>query len=253
MLRNDVVSSRALAFLAYPETDLANLGSALRKARAYREIAERNEDQNLLAQASRLFAFLGSRAGWHQFMSEAKGMVRGEALTESSAFVKFCEGQYELGLGNFQEAAILLSQSATEMSRLGDEDNELRARLLLDYANHQVGSSSQDSLEMRSFDKFPSLAWIAGLLRSARSGEKTIATVFSQTSQEFWVHGRFMELLDWFPLLIRNLSDEERQQLKSRAISIIQRAASSLDDYDLRREFLEFPRIKEALLLVRKN
>jgi len=62
-----------------------------------------------------------------------------------------------------------------------------------------------------------------------------------------------MELTEWFPIILAGLSGGDRQLLKNRTISIIQRAASSLDDYDLRREFLEFPRIKKALLLIREN
>ena len=62
-----------------------------------------------------------------------------------------------------------------------------------------------------------------------------------------------MELLEWFPVILPRLAEGDRLLLKNRAVSIIQRAASSLDDYDLRREFLEFPRTKKALLLIREN
>jgi protein kinase-like protein len=254
VLKSEVIWSRALAFIAYPEAHLANLGSALRKALAYRELAERNEDKNLLAQASRLLAFLGSLGGWGRFIREGKLLIGGESSTESSSFLKLCEGQYELGMGNHDRAAVLLAETAREMKELGEKDSEVKARILLFLADRERKLDPTDDLDLLgTVDRFPSLGLIAGLVHAEMNPSAAPPGIVAAAGVDLWEKGRFMELIEWFPLLFGRLSGADKQILKGRAINIIQRAASSLDDHDLRREFLEFPRIKRILLLVRAS
>jgi len=252
-LTSEMVWGRSIAFLAYPETQLANLGSALRKATMYQELAVRNEDRTLLAQASRLVAFLGSQGGWKKLLLEAKTLSDQKDLTEGSAFLKLCEGEYQMGMGLYESAAELLAESAGEMEQLGEKDSEIRASLLLDFCIHQIGGQVVDRVEDSELERFPSLRPLALLVQAERESKGTQVKAFSMISSELWTQGRLMELTEWFPIILAGLSGGDRQLLKNRTISIIQRAASSLDDYDLRREFLEFPRIKKTLLLIREN
>jgi hypothetical protein len=102
-------------------------------------------------------------------------------------------------------------------------------------------------------ERFPPLRLIAQLLHAEQEKMETQRKAFTLIAQELWAQGRLLELIEWFPILFAGISGEEKLLLKNRAIGIIQRAANSLDDYDLRREFLEFPRIKKTLLLIREN
>jgi serine/threonine protein kinase len=252
MLTSEMIWGRSIAFLAYPEIQLANLGSALRKASTYKDLATRIEDRNLLAQASRLIAFLGSQGGWRKLLDEAKELSDEKDVSESSAFRRLCEGEYQLGLGLYESAAELLDESARQMKQLGEKDSEIRARLLLAFCDHQLGKAVVDRINAQDLDRFPPLRLLAQLIHELTS-KKTSSVVYSRISSELWTEGRLIELVEWFPVIFAELSGSEKQLLKSRTIGIIQRAASSLDDYDLRREFLEFPRIKRALLLIREN
>jgi len=225
----------------------------LRKATMYQELAVKNEDENLLAQASRLVAFLGSQGGWKKLLLEAKALSNQKDLTESSAFLKLCEGEYQMGLGLYESAAELLAESAGDMEQLGEKDSEFRARLLSDFCVHQIGKPVVDRVPDSELERFPSLRPLALLVKAERESKGTQPRAYSMISSELWTQGRLMELVEWFPIILARLSGGDRQLLKTRTISIIQRASSSLDDYDLRREFLEFPRIKKALLLIREN
>ena len=251
-LTSEIVWGRSIAFLAYPETQLADIGSALRKASNYRNLAVRNEDQALLAQASRLMAFLGSQAGWKSLLLEAESLIGQKELSESAAFLKLCRGEYQLGMGLHESAAELLAESAKEMRALGEKDSEVRARLLLAFCNRQLGRQIDNDDEVDS-ERFPSLGALALLIRSELESKDNQRKAYDRISSELWGQGRLIELIEWFPTLFTGSSGAEKILLKNRAISIIQRAANSLDDHDLRREFLEFPRIKKTLLLIREN
>ena len=138
---------------------------------------------------------------------------------------------------------------------LGKIDNELEAGLLAVIAHfrqHRNASIMKDVTEISERLKsgsFPLLVPIADLVRSEVSGKQKAAAIGSL--DVLWNSGRLLDFLYWSPVVLQGVSDDATGPLRGRIVNIVQRVAGSLDDHKLKREFLEFPRIRDALLAVR--
>jgi hypothetical protein len=72
--------------------------------------------------------------------------------------------------------------------------------------------------------------------------------VAEETLNVMWEQGRLIEILEWAPEAHAIMGGEGRLVLRKRTVNIVQRAANSVDDINLKKQFLSSKRVEYALL-----
>lgn len=252
-LRSEQLAQRSSIFIAYPEVQLGNLGSSLRRARQAINLASTTNDDNQKLQGYRLLAFVAGNAGWQELLNEARRNINGIALSigerECIAYSHYCVGLLEIGRQDWAAARDELTIALSEMEALGKLSSPLRIRLLLSRIDFNLGlSSGPIEVARTSLTQYPFLLahWE---LTQAERGQADCADA-DQTLRALWDSGRVMDIIDWSPVLFGLASHESKNDARRKILGAVQRAANSMDSAELRKSFLEFKKVKLALTTI---
>ena len=259
-----LLSNRILSFtnsfLAYPETHMGNVGSAWRRSQRVLDLAHSLGDRNIEVLGFRLRAFIASGVGWRNLTEEVAAQVDeiADSIGEDEAvsFSALCRGLFYFGAEEWDTAEKFLSKAHQGFSRSGQPTSDLKARIYLSLLNFHRGHTEsaidemKEILEISTSQKVMLLNPVARLASYAIDSPTEHAPQAAEILLGFESQGRYLDLVEWgyLGLLDRN----GQKQIRSYMLNAVQRIADSLDDVQLRREFLGFPRTRKALLAIQR-
>ena len=262
-LLSDRILSFTNSFLAYPETHLGNVGSAWRRSKRVLDLAQNLGDKNIEVLAFRLRAFIASAVGWRDLTDRSASKVEeiAESIGEDEAisFAALCRGLFHFGAEEWDEAERFLSKARQDFAKSGQPTSELKARIYLSLLQLQRGNKSAAAHELSGIHEISTsqkvtllepVARLASLLVNT-STEHPVSGEVIRILSDFESRGRYLDLIEWGCLGL-SLGNGARKQVRTHMLNAVQRIAESLDDVQLRREFLGFPRTKKALLALQR-
>lgn len=244
---------------AFPEVILGNLGASLKCSQEMISTAEELGDVNLLIQAHRLRAFVGAYGGWRELVERSSRAVEGVGreigADEALSFLDYCAGLFFYGEHAWKEASDRFESALVGARETGQAGHVLKIRTLMTVVNSKLGRSENDNTleeiesELR-LGRNPALEPMVSLARALDSRSISEAD-WIEALDQMWDHGRLMEFLEWAPSIAGIVGKQGPINLRKRIVNIVQRAANSLDDTELRKQFLSSKRVRFALLTAR--
>jgi len=260
-LLSDRILSFTNSFLAYPETHLGDIGSAWRRSTRVLDLAQKLKDKNIEVLAFRLRAFIASGVGWRGLTEDSATKVDEIAKSigedEAISFAALCRGLFYFGAEEWKEAEECLLKASAGFQKAGQPTSELKAKIYLSLLDHLRGETDLASREIKDIlkqlneHKVILLQPIADLALAMTSSSEGIAPAeLARILSDFAFRGRYLELIEWGSLGLKEKAAQK--QIRGHMLNAVQRIADSLDDVQLRREFLSFPRTKKALLAIQR-
>jgi len=239
---------------------MGNVGSAWRRSQRVLDLAHSLGDRNIEVLGFRLRAFIASGVGWRNLTEEVAAQVDeiADSIGEDEAvsFSALCRGLFYFGAEEWDTAEKFLSKAHKGFSRSGQPTSDLKARIYLSLLNFHRGHTEsaidemKEILEISTSQKVMLLNPVARLASYAIDSPTEHAPQAAEILLGFESQGRYLDLVEWgyLGLLDRN----GQKQIRSYMLNAVQRIADSLDDVQLRREFLGFPRTRKALLAIQR-
>jgi len=252
-LGSERMATRMRNQLGYAEGRLAYFSNALQRFEQSRRFASQQRDMELYLAAERLRCFLAVMGGWSQMLKESSAWIFAAAHLdndEASGFAEFSLGWFHLLVGSFGESRHWLEASLTRRNRMGARATSAQSEVLLGILSFRENGSAERLRRIAVEDvaaNYPLMSPILTLARMEAGMDEPQATM--AILDELWARGRHIEFLEWVPLGMRVGTIRDQQEIRKKALSAIQKAAD-LDDAQLRRQFLGFARIKNALLAI---
>jgi hypothetical protein len=212
-----------------------------------------------MIQAHRLRAFVGAYGGWREIVEDSYQIVgrlgREIGAEEALSFLDYCAGLFFFGERAWKEAIEKLESALEKARDTGQAGHALKIRLLISVVNNKLGRREEDDdlketeAELMS-GRYPALEPIVKLSRILNRGLRSDAEG-EEVLNQMWDHGRLMEFLEWAPGIRGEVTGQSPINLRKRIVNIVQRAANSVDDTELRKQFLSSKRVRFALLTAR--
>jgi tetratricopeptide (TPR) repeat protein len=261
-----LASARMLGFtssyLGYPETHLGRVGSAWRRAQRVLDLSQSLSDVNLEILGHRLRVFIASNVGLREELEESAELARaaGERAGEReiSAFVFQYYGVFHLGNEHFEEASECFERAREAYRILGQEGGELKSRLYLLIAKGKSQFGDDGVEELGRIQKEAQRKHQILLVPITKLAQLILDQEFRARNPGqaakillgFWSEGRLLDLLHWASLGLLPARGGVDLELRGKVLSAVQKIADSLDDAQLRTEFLGFARTRKTLKLL---
>jgi tetratricopeptide (TPR) repeat protein len=261
-----LASARMLGFTSsyqgYPETHLGKVGSAWRRAQRVLDLSKSLSDVNLEILGHRLRVFVASNVGLANELNESAARARavGERIGEKEilAFVFHYSGVFHLGNEEFEEASRCFDRAREAYSRLGQKGGELKSRLYLLISQGQSQFDLDGVEELKGIQEEAQRNNLILLVPITKLARLILDQEFrtrnpgqaAEILLAFWDEGRLIDLLQWASLGLLPSKGGVNPEMRGKVLSAVQKIADSLDDAQLRREFLAFARTRRTLKLL---
>jgi hypothetical protein len=136
------------------------------------------------------------------------------------------------------------------MSSLGHQAIAIKIRILLVVASFRAGSAGNSKEELGRLllaiknGKSPSMEPLISL---AMAETASSSVEVDSVLERLWASQRYLDIVDWLPGVAAELERATAIKWKQRIVSVIQRAAGSIDDAGIRTEFLRRGSTSRAL------